>query len=175
MQKNQKWKSETRLKIEQIECSTYMLTHLSGVGKCIFFKIENWIECWHKGTQLRVHLFRKLLWSNPVGIFSKSVCQWITKLGLLVRCSIFLFNPVWYRKRNTVWETLPEVMRLSCCMCSPHKFCKEGLEKKYFFSVSSINQIQTSTFLAFLLCFLFKSLKMLHLYLKIPGIEWGYI
>ena len=133
MKKKQKWNSETRLKIEQTECFTYMLTHLSGAEKCIFSKIENWIECWHKGTQLRVHLFRKLLWSNPVKIFSKSVCQWITKLGLLVRCSNFLFNPVWYRKRNTVCETLPELMRLSCCMCSPHKFCKEGLEKNIFF------------------------------------------
>ena len=88
----QKWKSETRLKTEQIECSTYMLTHLFAAGNCIFYsKIENWIECSHRGTQLRVHLFRKLLWSNPVGIFSKSVCQTITKLGLLVRSSIFLF------------------------------------------------------------------------------------
>ena len=135
-----KMRKKTKVKIRnKTENWTNWMFHLHADSSFrsrkvhFFFKIENWIECWHKGTQLRVHLFRKLLWSNPVGIFSKSVCQWITKLGLLVRCSIFLFNPVWYRKRNTVCETLPEVMRLSCCMCSPHKFCKEGLEKKYFF------------------------------------------
>ena len=59
--------------------------------------------------------------------------------------------------------------------CARHINFARKVWKKIFFSVSSINQIQTSTFLAFLLCFLFKSLKMLHLYFKIPGIEWGYI